>query len=433
MHKDLEVISSALETLAIAVTNAWGSDATMTDTLGWFAPTVTRHELASLARTLAADIRSTDSDVIDESIQSLVIDLPRRLQILQAHTVPQMYAGNAGQAVPAYISTITFLRAALLPALGWQLIPDQKALPANLARRARAALAELDQLTPNIQHLSKQMADIQSAHAVAETLPIDLQALAEAKEKLGRAATESALSAEKVKEASNISTDNLLKMKESYAEAEKLVQQCETAYHITTTKGLAGAFDQRAGSLTISMWIWVAGLIFALAIGSYIGADRLELLSTALNVPNPNVGGVSVQALLSLLSIGAPLWFAWLATKQIGQRFRLAEDYGFKASVAKAYEGYRKEAARIDPAFEARLFGSALTRLDEPPLRLVETSSHGSPWHELANSEGVRRAFQAAPDLQESVSALLRDGIAAASKIVTKVDAPPKKPESSGV
>lgn len=63
------------------------------------------------------------------------------------------------------------------------------------------------------------------------------------------------------------------------------------------------------------------------------------------------------------------MWFAWLATKQIGQRFHLAEDYAFKASVAKAYEGYRKEAARIDPEFEARLFGSALTRLDEAPLR----------------------------------------------------------------
>ncbi|MDP0953213.1 hypothetical protein Q6283_28445, partial [Klebsiella pneumoniae] len=88
---------------------------------------------------------------------------------------------------------------------------------------------------------------------------------------------------------------------------------------------------------------------------------------------------------------------------------RLAEDYAFKASVAKAYEGYRKEAARIDPQFEARLFGSALTRLDEAPLRLVEIGSHGSPWHELATSDGVRRAFELAPEFQEKATSLLRD------------------------
>ena len=169
-------------------------------------------------------------------------------------------------------------------------------------------------------------------------------------------------------------------MKSAYEEAAKLVKQCEAAYHITTTKGLAGAFDQRAAKLSWSMWTWVGGLIVALGLGSMIGAHRLEVLSVALQMPEPNWGGVAIQAALSFLSVGAPLWFAWLATKQIGQRFRLAEDYAFKASVAKAYEGYRKEAARIDPEFEARLFGSALTRLDEAPLRLVETGSHGMSW-----------------------------------------------------
>jgi hypothetical protein len=54
------------------------------------------------------------------------------------------------------------------------------------------------------------------------------------------------------------------------------------------------------------------------------------------------------DVVLSLLSIGAPIWLAWQATKQIGQRFRLSEDYAFKASISRAYEGFRREAARID-------------------------------------------------------------------------------------
>lgn len=420
LHKDLEATCVALDSLTTAVTNAWGADATVCENYGWFGPAVTRHDLAAVARTLSDDIRTTEIEALDGPWLKLVQDLPRRLQVLQTNTVPQMFSGNCGQAIPAYLTTLTLLRTQLLPVLGWQVVPDSKALPSSLARRARAARAELDQLTPNIEALAVKIQQIEAAHAVADTLPIDLEALAQAREKLTSASTESVLTAEKIKEARQSSDTELLKMKQTNEEAAKLVKLCEDAYHITTTKGLAGAFDQRAGQLAYSMWAWVFGLIIALGIGSLIGAHRLELLSTALQATNPNWGGISIQAILSLLSVGAPLWFAWLATKQVGQRFRLAEDYAFKASVAKAYEGYRKEAARIDPAFEAQLFGSALTRLDEAPLRLIERGTHGSPWNELANSDGVKRAFNLVPEFQDRASSLFRDALAATARVSAK-------------
>ena len=431
MHKDLHSVSIALEALATSVTNASGSDIPLCESVGWFGAAVTRHELAQVARSLAEDIQRTGIEELDGPWLRFVQDIPRRLSLLQGSTIPQMFGGNSGQATPAYLITLSVIREQLLPALGWQAMPDPKAIPANLARRARAALAELDQLTPNLENLGKQIDQIQAAHALADTLPIDLQALAEARDKLSKASLDSAILAEKVKEAQLNSAAELTKMRESNAEAEKLVRQCEAAYQITTTKGLAGAFDERAGRLARAMWAWVIGLIVALGLGSYIGAHRLELLSAALQLPNLNWAGVSMQALLSLLSVGAPLWFAWLATKQIGQHFRLAEDYAFKASVAKAYEGYRKEAARIDPAFESQLFASSLARLDEAPLRLVERGSHGSPWHELANSEGVRRAFNAVPEFQQKATAIFHDAIAAAAaKISPKREAYPKPEET---
>ena len=105
---------------------------------------------------------------------------------------------------------------------------------------------------------------------------------------------------------------------------------------------------------------WVGGLALALVAGSFLGAEKLVSLSAELASDSPKWGLIVTQVLLAVLSIGAPLWFSWLATKQIGQRFRLSEDYAFKASVAKAYEGYRKEAAKLDPEFSAKLFGSAL-------------------------------------------------------------------------
>lgn len=420
----------ALDTLADAVINGWGNDSTMTDGLGWFAPAITRHELADLAKSLADDIRTTDSKDIDASILSLVCDIPRRLQVVQANTVPQFYSGNGGQAIPAYISTLTFFRTVILPPLGWQIIPDQKSLPSSLVRRAKSAQLELDQLTPNTEKLRKQIEEIRSAHAVADALPTDLQSLSEGKELLNKVLAEITESSYKIKEFREDSLTELSSIKEANTAAVKLVEQCEEAYHITTTKGLAGAFDQRAVGLSRSMWVWVAGLTTALGIGSWIGASRLQALSAALSAPNPNLGSLSIQVILSLLSVGAPLWFAWLATKQIGQRFRLAEDYAFKASVAKAYEGYRKEAARIDPEFESRLFSSALDRLDEAPLRLVEAHNHGSPWHELANSDAVQRAFRVAPELQSQATSLLSEGVRSASQVInptpkaTKIDDP---------
>ena len=120
-----------------------------------------------------------------------------------------------------------------------------------------------------------------------------------------------------------------------------------------------------------------------------------------------------MHALLSLLSVGGPLWFAWVATKQLAQRFRLAEDYGYKASVAKAYEGYRKEAARLDPIFEARLFSSALTRLEEPPLRLIQGQIHGSPWHELITSEEFTKALEIIPELRDRFITIAEKGVSA--------------------
>ena len=431
MNSALEAIAVAIEALATAVAGAWSSDATVCEGLGWFGPAVTRHDLAQIARTLATDIRSTQSESIDPSIEPMVLDFPRRLQLLQSNTVPQMFTANGGQAIPAYLSTLQVIRAAILPAIGWQVVLDPKALPPALARRVRAATAEMDQLDPQLAQLSGKIGDINTAHRIADSLPIDLQALSEARQKLERSASSGEILTQKLESAWTDAQTSARLAKQFEEEAQKLVDKCEDAYKITTTKGLAGAFDQRAGKLAWSMWAWVFGLVVALGIGSYIGAHRLEVLSAALQAPTPNWGGIAIQAVLSLLSVGAPLWFAWLATKQTGQRFRLAEDYAFKASVAKAYEGYRKEAARIDPAFEHRLFDSALTRLDEAPLRLVETGTHGSPWHELANSDAVKRAFSVAPELQEKVSSLLREAITTTGKMLSRPNATTKQAEDA--
>jgi len=165
-------------------------------------------------------------------------------------------------------------------------------------------------------------------------------------------------------------------------------------------------------SLDKSMWLWLAGLISALAVGGYVGTGQLQTLTQLLTQPGGASGALIILNItLAVLSVGAPVWFAWLATKQVGQRFRLSEDYAFKASISRAYDGYSREAGRIDPQLEAKLLHSALSRLDEQPLRLVEGASYGSPWHELLASEVVKDAMKSIPNFASQMKDFASDAL----------------------
>ena len=416
MNDELGKACEALDLFATQVTNAWGNDSTMTDAVGWYSPALTRHDLAALPRLLARDLRNAGPETTDEQTATLIRDIPRRLQVLQANTLPQMFGSNSPQAVPAYVNTFVGMRAILSSLLDWQVINDPKAMPASLARRVRSINAELEQLAPKKDALEAQISDITQAHAAAVSLPLDLQALAEARKTLAEAVEESTINAKQASENSRESYRRAEVMKIRNEEAEAVLKQCEEAYRASTSRGLAAAFEQRATKLGWSMAAWTLGLLAALAAGAYLGVERIHTLSAALSAPDPRWGAILMHSLLSIASIGAPIWFAWLATKQIGQRFRLAEDYSFKAAVARAYEGYRKEAARIDPAFEARLFDSALTRLEEAPLRLVESSTHGSPWHELVNSTAFAKAMDTVPELRDKLAEVSKSAFSSFSR-----------------
>jgi hypothetical protein len=381
MNRQLEKICEELDKLAEAVINVWMDDRTYNEGLGWNAPAITRHEMASVATKLAMDIRATNVKDVPELVSMLVSDFPRRITHLQANTVPQIANGNIGQAAPAYLSTLQYLRNQLLPELGWVAIPDDKHLPHKLLRRAGTANKQLDEAIAMLEGLEKKVEEIMAAHAAATSLPTDLEDLKDAKEQVSNAVRKTSaaqVETERFKEAASTDLAAINKLKE---EAEKLIKNCEDAYRVTTSKGLAGAFQERADRLAKSMWVWVVGLVFSLVCAYLVGGKAIDLFMKMFEADQQK--GINAQATLTALGVFAPLWFAWISTKQIGERFRLSEDYAFKASVSKAYEGYRREAAGLDEAFAARLFSSALTRLDEAPLRLVETENHGSPWHEL--------------------------------------------------
>jgi len=410
MHPTLLEVCKSLDNLAAAVENGYSDDRTMTEIWGWSCPPLNRHDLANLARSLSAKIKENAIEELDDPLSAMLAEIPRRVNTYRAHSITYLFNGNGATAVTAYFSLINWVKATIEPLSAWQFLQKNNALPHQLARKLKSIQVELEEILPKKDELTKQIRLIQDATETAASLPVDLDSLKDARNRLAATfaeATKSSGKIESYEKASKAAREAIEKRKE---EADKLVQQCEEAYKITTTKGLAGAFSEKAIKLSNAKWAWVGGLFLSLAAGVWIGASRFETLAKSLQGATPQWGVIWMDFALSVIGLAAPIWFAWVATKQIGQCFRLAEDYAFKASVAKAYEGYRREAARIDASFEARLFSSALMRLDEAPLRLVETDHHGSPWQELFSSPGFQKALDTIPELKDAFVKLAKQG-----------------------
>lgn len=391
MSEVLEKLSNELLNVGEIVKNSWSDDRTLRDVFGWNFVALTRHDLALIPITLANKIDQISFKEIDNNLLVLIDEIPARLKTLYSDVIPYMFNGNGAQAVPVYLSTLEWVNQVLSPLFSWETLQDAKAMPTQMARRLRGIQADLENIIPNKDKLVNQINLINDATEAAENLPTDLTSLKEARAKVTEIHEDSSFDRKKITEHKASVEAQLKSINELHEQAKKLIENCEDAYRITTTKGLASAFDQRAKDLKNSMRLWVGGLLFALAVGALIGHERIQILTSSLLSQNLNWGIIWIQIILSMTSVIAPLWFAWLATKQISQRFELAEDYDFKASVAKAYEGYKKEAAKIDEEFEARLFNVALTRLEEAPLRLVDSVNHGSPSHEVIEKTGLNK------------------------------------------
>lgn len=398
MHPKIETLVISLQHLGERIASHTDGR-TYTELSGWNSAPLSSNDLSKMVFNLKERITKTALNDLNEEEESVISMLPQKIDLFIGVTLPHLSNGHAHQAVPVFLALMDYIKMIIDPVLTWENI-DTRALPKDLLKRLRSIESNLKLLEPRTSEVQNQLDLIQSAYNAAEDLPTTLNDLSEAKEKIDKAHTDSAVLLGKIDTIhNNVSTvSDLIDKKEK--ETSKLVKQCEEAYRITTTTGLAGSFDQKAKKLNNSVIIWVIGLLVSLGVAAIIGSMRLDQIYNAIQTKQ-SIGFIWIQVFLSVISLGAPIWFAWLATKQINQRFKLAEDYGFKASVAKAYEGYRKEAARIDPDLESRLFESALTRLDEAPLRHIESSTHGSPWHEFFQSDPFKKALDRVPNLKE--------------------------------
>jgi hypothetical protein len=405
MNSKFAPLVAAFESLSKAIEASTAEHRSIMEiTPAWNSPALDKADLALTAAALGELVRERAPDEFEGDDQTLVDVYVLRLKALETNTVPYLFNGNGSVAVPTLLTSLQGMRAWIESQWPTREKIDPNSLPFKLARQARAAKARLDETIVDVDQIKAQIAIIADAHQAAELLPADLEDLKAARARLGAANEQAIADGRAIANTLDEISKVLDAAREASAEADGYARKSSEAYRFTTSHGLAASFDERARSLARSMWVWVGGLLAALLGVALIGHNRVAALTAIVSAADPQWGTVAINLALSIVSVGAPLWFAWVATKQIGQRFRLSEDYGFKASVAKAYEGYRREAISIDKAFEAQLFSIALDRLREAPLRLVEEQSHGSPWHELLESPAFIQARGAVPDLAHRVT-----------------------------
>jgi hypothetical protein len=315
------------------------------------------------------------------------------------------------------------------PKVDWEDLKTQDLVPKDLARRLRSVDAKLKDFAPRTDALEKQITFIEGAREAADQLPIDMEELRAKKDELRLLVAEAeAMSAEvqsartRVEDAWERIEKSEIDTKESMSKirgtAEDMIKRSEQALRGATSVGLANAFEARRKTLADNGMLWTVGLIVALCSAVFVGWERLGSLQAVLS-GDKSASVVWANVLLALFGVGAPVWFAWLATKQIGTTFRLAEDYAFKASVSQAYEGYRTEAVQIDPVLRERLFETALSRIEEAPIRLVDGPTHSSPLGELLSNPSILKGLEAVPDIYNKIIAFIpAKGGAAAAAIV---------------
>lgn len=260
MNATLESVCKSLDELSTKVLSSWTENRTLQEVYGWNHPALTRQDLASLPKNLASRLREANILTLDEQLDSDFLSVPKKLTSLYTATIPYMFNGNGINAIPAYISTLDWLQSNLEPLMSWQILSDNKAMPTKMAARLRAIQVGIDEIVPEKEKLEEQIKLIQEATSAAESLPTDLYSLKQAQKQVEEISNQSSALFGKIDLHATNANESSERIKVKELEAEKLVEQCNEAYRITTSTGLAGAFDDRAKRLSTSMWWWVLGI-----------------------------------------------------------------------------------------------------------------------------------------------------------------------------
>lgn len=168
--------------------------------------------------------------------------------------------------------------------------------------------------------------------------------------------------------------------------ATKARQQAETCAHIAQvrlndvehtlahaiTATLGGAFQLKSDRARQTQTIWlgvlglgVVGLLFVLYL---VYGHTVTLIQERASMEH-----IRTQLLLNTMVMVGPIWLCWVATVRLAQTQAITEDYGYKAAIAQAYQGFSPTLCEKDEWLKDRLFVSVLSQLDRSPVRFLQS------------------------------------------------------------
>lgn len=389
----VEDVAASLEQVAANLEAQWTSNgrsvtSPMLDTIGWNSSPLSIDDITGFAQKIAQRIRRIGKTQFTNETATFL----GRVLVRAGRINFSNWQSDANAVVSSTFGFLVWVDKNLPNEpvqIDWSEIKDKPLVPQDLKRRLRAIEANLAEIEPRAVDVAKKISEIEAAHAAAEQLPADLEDLAELRRSLADTTDSIGKNSEQIEAERIRAVDAMAVIDAHAARAGRLLELCENTFRASTAKGLAGAFEERAKNLTATGWFWVGLLVVALVAGLVVGYNRLhefkELIATGADQNQ-----IWWSGLLSLLSVGGPIWLAWLSTRHIGQNFRLAEDYAFKSSVAKAYEGFRREALDVDPQMAHLLLQSTFARLDEAPIRLLDKIESNTPIQELLENKALQ-------------------------------------------
>lgn len=407
LHLVLESIEEGLENTALGE-NAFSSSA------GWNSLSLDKDSLIIYIQGFSDYLDTIDTEVMPEELKDYLEKCVILLESFLSKTLPQVRNNikNIVHVAPALISTLGTMKECI--SLLREDNPVERSI-SNLRIDLESLVSDyksLDSVLTDTSHLHKKLEEakqsIEFLYNGAEELDSKVEVINKANEQaqdLPSLIKELDLGSQSIKDKIKVLTslDTELESKKSSLyddfklvhsyerEAAELIKECKRSRNTAVSEGLASGFETKAKELQISINWWISGLVAALLLGMTFGYVRSEQLTEILKM-DLTFGQAFLHFIITVFSVGGPFWLAWLCTRQINKCFTLSEDYAYKATVTRAYTGFQDEAEKFADDTAQQIFHSAISRLDEMPLRLIHDKDHSSPLHELMNSEAIRKA-----------------------------------------
>lgn len=154
---------------------------------------------------------------------------------------------------------------------------------------------------------------------------------------------------------------------------ETLSTKIESLLPGATSAGLAKSYHDQKESYKMPNIIW--SIVF---IGTMIG---MVWYAVTTMKDSETVGGALMHILARIPFFVPAIWLALFASKQQSQNRRLEQEYAHKESLAKSYEGYKREIAKLPESSEKneimeKLVASLIEASSYNPSETLEKKSH---------------------------------------------------------